>query len=84
MVYAIMATRKKDPEQAKDQQEETQNVVIPLPKGLHRELRFLSVDRDRPMNALILEAINNWWARQPEFGKYPLEAGDEKKGQRRR
>lgn len=74
-----MAGRKKEPEETAEQEEETQNVVIPLPKVLHRQLRFLSVDRGRPMNALIVEAVRSWWERQPEFTKYPVE-GDEKKG----
>ncbi len=51
--------------------DETQQVVIPMPKKLHRELKFLSVDRDRTMNAMIIEAIEAWWKDQPEFGKYP-------------
>ncbi len=59
--------------------EGTQDVVIPLPKTLHRELRFLSIDRDRPMNALLLEAIRGWWEKQPEHGSYPHAADAPKK-----
>jgi hypothetical protein len=76
-----MAGRKKDPEQTTEQ-DETQNVVIPLPKALHRQLRFLSVDRGQPMNALIVEAVRFWWERQREFTKYA--ETDDRKQQRRR
>ena len=51
-------------------QDDTQNVVVPLPRALHRELRFLSIDRHRPMNALIVEAVEQWMKRQPERGRY--------------
>jgi hypothetical protein len=71
-----MAARKKTTEETEP---ETQNVVIPLPKTLHRQLRFLSVDRGQPMNALIVEAVRSWWERQPEFSKYAPE-GEERKG----
>lgn len=77
-----MAGRKRGPEQATELQEDTQNVVIPLPRVLHRQLRFLSVERARPMNALIVEAVRSWWERQPEFGKYPMGA-DEKKARKK-
>lgn len=65
-----MAARKKMVEDDTPHIAETQNVVIPLPKLLHRQLRFLSVDRDQPMNKLVVEAVRFWWERQPEFAKY--------------
>jgi len=76
-----MAGRKKPIPAEDHEQDETQNVVVPLPKVLHRQLRFLSVERGRPMNALIVEAVRSWWERQPEFGKYPVGA-EEKRGRR--
>lgn len=76
-----MATARKKGAESETERDETQNVVVPLPKVLHRQLRFLSVERGTPMNALIVEAVRSWWERQPEFGKYPV-GTEEKKGRR--
>lgn len=61
------------------EKEPEQKFVLRLPEKLHHALRHVSIDRKTSLNALIIEALETWWAKQPEVGKYPAE---EKRGRR--
>jgi hypothetical protein len=47
--------------------------MLRLPKELHTALRHLSIDRGVSLNAVITEVLEQWWAKQPERGKYASE-----------
>ena len=63
------------------EKEPEQKFVLRLPESLHRALRHVSIDRKTSLNALIVDVLEAWWAKQPEVGKYP--AGAEERGGRR-
>jgi predicted HicB family RNase H-like nuclease len=46
--------------------EAEQKFVLRLPEGLHRALRHVSIDRRTSLNAMIIEALEAWWSKQPE------------------
>ncbi len=48
-----------------------QKFVLRLPESLHHALRHVSIDRKTSLNALIVDVLEGWWAKQPEVGKYP-------------
>jgi predicted HicB family RNase H-like nuclease len=50
---------------------EMQRFIMRMPKELHRQLRFLSVDRGVSLNSMIVETLERWWKAQPEHGKFP-------------
>jgi hypothetical protein len=41
-------------------------LLLRLPRDLHRALKHAAVDRDTTVTALIVTAVEGWWARQPE------------------
>jgi predicted HicB family RNase H-like nuclease len=47
-----------------------QKFVLRLPESLHHALRHVSIDRKTSLNALIVEVLEGWWAKQPERSKY--------------
>lgn len=63
------------------EKESEQKFVLRLPASLHHGLRHVSIDRRTSLNALIVGVLETWWAKQPEFGKYPSGA-EEKRGRR--
>jgi len=50
--------------------EPEQKFVVRLPESLHHALRHVSIDRKTSLNAIIIEALEAWWAKQPEHRKY--------------
>jgi hypothetical protein len=40
---------------------EHQAFTFRLPAALHRELRHFALDQGRPLNEILLEAIEGWW-----------------------
>lgn len=52
------------------EREPEQKFVLRLPESLHHALRHVSIDRKTSLNALIIEALDSWWAKQPERPKY--------------
>lgn len=45
-------------------------LLVRIPRKLHRELRHAAVDRGSSLNALVLAAIGEWWKAQPEKDRY--------------
>lgn len=60
-----MAAKKRVAEKEPDQK-----FVLRLPGSLHHALRHVSIDRKTSLNSLIIEAVEGWWAKQPERSKY--------------
>ena len=54
------------------EKEPEQKFVLRLPESLHHALRHVSIDRKTSLNALIIEALETWWAKQPERSRYAL------------
>lgn len=50
--------------------DEKQGLMLRMPKSLHTALRHVSIDRKTSLNALIVDVLEAWWARQPERTKY--------------
>jgi predicted HicB family RNase H-like nuclease len=63
------------PKRPDESADERQGLMIRMPRDLHRALRHLSVDRGVPLNTLILQAIDEWWQRQPEHGRGAVAGG---------
>lgn len=53
-----------------NEKEPEQKFVLRLPESLHHALRHVSIDRKTSLNALIIEAVDAWWSKQPERSKY--------------
>lgn len=45
---------------------EHQAFSLRLPVELHQELRHYAVDARRSLNDILVDAITQWWAAQPE------------------
>lgn len=58
-----------------DEKEPEQKFVLRLPESLHYALRHVSIDRKTSLNALIVEVLEGWWAKQPERGRYTIKPG---------
>ena len=56
-------------------EDDRQGLMLRLPKELHTALRHLSIDRGVSLNAVITEVLEQWWAKQPERGRYSKEPG---------
>lgn len=54
------------------EKEPEQKFVLRLPESLHHALRHVSIDRKTSLNALIVEVLETWWAKQPERSKYRM------------
>lgn len=52
------------------EKEAEQKFVLRLPESLHHALRHVSIDRKTSLNALIIEALDQWWSKQPEHRQY--------------
>ncbi len=52
------------------EKEPEQKFVLRLPESLHQQLRHVAIDRKTSLNALIVEVVEEWWAKQPERGAY--------------
>lgn len=57
------------------EKESEQKFVLRLPESLHYALRHVSIDRKTSLNALIVEVLEGWWAKQPERGRYATKPG---------
>jgi hypothetical protein len=49
-----------------------QKFVLRLPEGLHHALRHVSIDRKTSLNTMIIEALEQWWSKQPERDQYDV------------
>ena len=47
-----------------------QKFVLRLTEDFHRALRHVAIDRGVSLNALITGVLEQWWAKQPERGRY--------------
>jgi predicted HicB family RNase H-like nuclease len=50
--------------------ESEQKFVLRLPEDFHRALRHVAIDRGVSLNRLILEVLEQWWAKHPEHAVY--------------
>jgi predicted HicB family RNase H-like nuclease len=45
-------------------------VLLRLPRDLHRALKHAAVDRDTSVNEMLSQALREWWKDQPERVRY--------------
>jgi predicted HicB family RNase H-like nuclease len=45
-------------------------LLVRIPRELHRGLKHAAVDRNRSLNALVLSALEEWWQAQPDRRRY--------------
>jgi predicted HicB family RNase H-like nuclease len=45
-------------------------MLVRVPKELHRALKHAAVDRETSLNELVLNALDEWWQVQPERRRY--------------
>lgn len=69
-----MAAKKEKAEDGK------QGLMLRLPKRLHSALRHVSIDRERSLNTLITDVLEDWWSKQPERAKYTPGAAPKRRG----
>jgi predicted HicB family RNase H-like nuclease len=65
-----MPSPRKPAASAATEPSERVQLLIRIPRKLHRELKHAAVDRDTSLNELVLAAIGEWWRAQPEKGRY--------------
>ena len=47
-----------------------------LPASVVKRLKIAAIERDKPLNSMVLEALAAWWATQPEGQVGPLFPGE--------
>ena len=47
-----------------------------LPASAVKRLKIAAIERDKPLNSMVLEALASWWATQPEGQVGPLFPGE--------
>jgi predicted HicB family RNase H-like nuclease len=63
-----LATRK--PVGRPPKRAETQPFTLRFSKELHRQLRLYAVHNGKSLNDVLVEAVEQWWAQQPERAKF--------------
>jgi hypothetical protein len=50
----------------------TNQASIYLPEDTHKKLKIAAVERGKPFNSVVCEALASWWEEQPEGKRGPL------------
>jgi len=45
-------------------------LLLRIPRSLHRALRHVAIDRETSMNDLVVSTLEKWWGEQPERKTY--------------
>jgi predicted HicB family RNase H-like nuclease len=45
-------------------------VLLRIPRDLHRSLKHAAVDRNISVNEMLSQALRDWWKTQPERDRY--------------